>query len=186
MSNPPENSNQSSVNESDNQIIEKIQPKVSLLLGLLLGIFGNFFVSAIFVGMDVSSINLNAKRTIVALGVVSGVFCILLLIHDLYPDLNRIKNYPKQSESSKYLLWGFIITIILIGICGVFGLFAPNTSGIQQNSSESCHNVTYVVNSYTYYQNFTFEQIKIEKSDTPFSVNELKYLINGGNGTSSQ
>jgi len=122
-----DNLNQSSLKESDNQIIEKIQPKVTLFLGLLLGIFGNFFVSAIFFGIDISSINVNAKSTIVVLGIVSGVFCILILINDLYPDLCKIKKYPKQSKGSKYLLYAFIITIILIGICGIYGIFAPYT-----------------------------------------------------------
>ncbi len=80
MSDSPDVSDRSSFDGSDRQIIEKIQPKISLIFGLLLGLFGNFFVSAIFLGFQISSMNLNAQRTIVLLGIVSGVFCIILLL----------------------------------------------------------------------------------------------------------
>ncbi|PKL65074.1 MAG: hypothetical protein CVV32_05880 [Methanomicrobiales archaeon HGW-Methanomicrobiales-3] len=178
MSDSSDKSSRSAIEKSDNQIIEKIQPKVSLLLGLLLGILGNFFVSAIFVGMDISTIELNAKRTIVILGIVSGVFCILILINDLYPDLNRIKEYPKQSNRSNHIFYGFIIILILIVMSGIFGLFAP-PSDLQQNTIKSCQNVTYVENSYYY----TIEQINIEKPDSSLSVQELRYLMNKGSST---
>ncbi len=176
MSDSPDNLIKSSTEESDNQIIDKIRPKVTLLLGLLLGILGNFFVSAIFVGIDISTLDSNAKRNIVVLGLVSGVFVVLLLINDLYPDLNRIKEYPKQSKSSKYIFYAFITILILIIMYGM--LFNPPTREFRQDQFTSCQNVTYVVNYYTYNQNYTIEQIKIEKTDSSVSVQELQYLIN--------
>jgi hypothetical protein len=183
MSKSSVNYTQPPTDESDEQIIERIQPKVSLLLALLLGIFGNFFVNAVFQLFEVPSTNLNVKYSIVVLGIVSGIFCIILLFNDLYPDLARIKNYPKQTTRSKYILWIFIIIVILVGICGIYGIFGPHALSNPPSSSEYCQNVTYVINQY--YQNYTVEEIKIEKPNSEFSLQELKYLTNRVNGTTT-
>jgi hypothetical protein len=169
MTDAQNNSNQSSANDSDESILNEIRPMVLLLLGLLLGIVGNMFVNALFFGID--TLPPNLQFTIVALGLASGVFCILLLYLDIHPSLKKIKNYPKTSNPASTLLFiFFIIVCLVIAAYGFVGTFAP------QNSPKICQNITYVVNNY--YQNYTVNEVNEKNKGFSFSIDELKYLVN--------
>jgi predicted PurR-regulated permease PerM len=103
-----------------------------------------------------------------------------------------LRDQFKAEYRSNTLLFCIIMVIliaVLFGIIYQMGNTLPQLSQIQQsndkpqspeNLSFAYPNNTYVVNNY--YNNYPVEQIIVKNENNPFSVEELKYLMQPGNG----
>lgn len=98
-------------------------------------------------------------------------------------------NAEYRSNTFAFCIIMVILIAALFGIVYLMGNTLPQLSQIQQsndkpqvngNLSCACQNSTYSVNNY--YYNYTIQQTTVKNANHPFSVEELKYFIQSGNG----